>query len=184
MSQFHTRWAVVAGGLCAALLLAGCSSPTDNRSTATEADSVTVSDQWVKAAETGMSAAFAQVSNTGAGDVRIVSVSSPASTRMQLHEITTGADGATVMREKQGGVVIAAHSTHSFAPGGDHLMLMGLTAPLTPGATVTFTLAFEDGSTTSFDAQVRDFSGNQENYTPSGGHDTTGAVTTAPGHGG
>ncbi|MFD6062450.1 copper chaperone PCu(A)C [Rhodococcus wratislaviensis] len=185
MSSFTFRRTAVAGGVCAALLLAGCSSTTDDQAAATEADTVTVSDQWVKAADTGMSAAFAQLSNTGDQDVRIVSVTSPASTRMELHEIATGADGATVMREKQGGITIAANGTHPLAPGGDHLMLMDLTAPLTPGVTTTFTLTFEDGSTTAFDAQVRDFSGNQENYDPTGGHDTTpAAAITAPGHGG
>lgn len=184
MTSFTLRRTVAAGGVCTALLLAGCSSTTDDQAAATEADSITVSDQWVKAADTGMSAAFAQLSNTADRQVRIVSVSSPASTRMELHEIATGDDGATVMREKQGGVTIPANSTHPLAPGGDHLMLMDLTAPLTPGATTTFTLTFEDGSTTAFDAQVRDFSGNQEKYDPSSGHDTTDAAATAPGHGG
>ncbi|BAH51301.1 copper chaperone PCu(A)C [Rhodococcus opacus] len=181
MSSFTLR-SLAAGGACAAVLLTGCSSSTD--APATEADAITVSDQWVKAADTGMSAAFAQLTNTGDRDVRIVSVSSPASTRMELHEIATGADGATVMREKQGGVTIAANGTHALAPGEDHLMLMELTAPLTPGVTTTFTLTFEDGSTTDFDAQVRDFSGNQENYDPSGGHDSPAPAATAPGHGG
>jgi copper(I)-binding protein len=183
MSSFTLRRLAV-GSACAAVLLTGCSSTTDD-APATEADAVTVSDQWVKAADTGMSAAFAQLTNSGGQDVRIVSVSSPASTRMELHEIAAGADGATVMREKQGGVTIAANGTHALAPGGDHLMLMDLTAPLTPGATTTFTLTFEDGSTADFDAQVRDFSGNQENYDPSGGHDAAPApAATAPGHGG
>ncbi|MBC2637765.1 MULTISPECIES: copper chaperone PCu(A)C [unclassified Rhodococcus (in: high G+C Gram-positive bacteria)] len=184
MSHFHNRWSAGAVALSAGLLLAGCGGPDHDRSTATEADAVTVSDQWVKAADSGMSAAFAQLANTGSGAVRIVSVSSPASTRMELHEIAAGADGATVMREKPGGVTIPAGSTHPLAPGGDHLMLMDLTAPLTPGATTTFTLTFEDGSATTFDAQVRDFSGNQENYDPAGGHDTTPAAVTAPRHGG
>lgn len=175
---------LAAGAVCAGLLLAGCST-TPTGTPATEADAVTVSDQWGKAADTGMSAAFANITNTGDQEVRIVSVSSPASTRMELHEIATGADGATVMREKEGGVAIPANGTHALAPGGDHLMLMDLTAPLTPGVTTTFTLTFEDGSTTSFDAQVRDFSGNQENYDPSGGHDTAApAAATPAGHGG
>ncbi|MFC9769012.1 copper chaperone PCu(A)C [Rhodococcus jostii] len=184
MPSFTLRHTVAAGGVCTALLLAGCSSTTDDQVTATEANQVAVSDQWVKAADTGMSAAFAHLSNTGDQQVRIVSVSSPASTRMELHEIAAGPDGATTMREKQGGVTVAAHGTHSLAPGGDHLMLMDLSAPLTPGATTTFTLTFEDGSTTSFDAPVRDFSGNKENYDPAGGRDTAGGGTTVPAHGG
>lgn len=144
---------------------------------------MTVSDQWVKAADTGMTAAFATLSNDSDTDVRIVSATSPASVRMELHEIATSADGATVMREKQGGVVVPAQSSHALVPGGDHLMLMDLVAPLPAGAAATFTLTFEDRSTATFDAQVRDFAGNQENYEPSGEHDA--APATAPaGHGG
>ncbi|MFD7046167.1 copper chaperone PCu(A)C [Rhodococcus jostii] len=184
MPSFTLRHTVAAGGVCTALLLVGCSSTTDDQATASEANQVAVSDQWVKASDTGMSAAFAQLSNTGDEPVRIVSVSSPASTRMELHEIAAGSDGAPTMREKLGGVTVAAHGTHSLAPGGDHLMLMDLTAPLAPGATTTFTLSFEDGSTTGFDAQVRDFSGNKENYDPSRQQETPGDGTTAPGHSG
>lgn len=71
-----------------------------------------------------------------------------------------------VMREKQGGLVIPAHESHSLDPGGDHLMFMDIAAPVTAGQTVDLTLTFDDGSTQDVEAQVRDFSGNQENYDP------------------
>ncbi|AOW91893.1 hypothetical protein BFN03_02095 [Rhodococcus sp. WMMA185] len=181
MSMFTIRRLAAAGGVCIGLLLAGCSSGADDSSSGTAADAVTVSEQWVKAAESGTSSAFAQLTNAADRDVRIVSVSSPSSARAELHEVTTGADGATTMRHKHDGIVIAANSTHALVPGGDHLMLFDLKAPLTPGTTTTFTLTFEDGSATSFDAQVRDFSGNQESYDPSGGHGA--APASMPGHG-
>ncbi|MFZ2177677.1 MAG: copper chaperone PCu(A)C [Rhodococcus sp. (in: high G+C Gram-positive bacteria)] len=171
----------VAGALCAGLLLAGCS--TSENDSSTEADSVTVSDQWVKAAPSGMTGAFAELSNSGADDVQIVSVTSPASARVEMHEMVAGPDGTMVMREKEGGVTLPAESTHSFAPGADHFMLMDLAGPLTPGSTTAFTLTFADGSTTTFDAHVRDFAGNKENYVPSGSSEGA-ATTTAPGHGG
>jgi copper(I)-binding protein len=37
---------------------------------------------------------------------------------------------------------------------------------VTAGQTVDLTLTFEDGSTKDVEAQVRDFSGNEENYDP------------------
>ena len=47
------------------------------------------------------------------------------------------------MTAHHGGVVIPAGSSHVFAPGGDHVMLMGLTEPLDAGATLGLTLSFE-----------------------------------------
>ncbi|WP_206492138.1 copper chaperone PCu(A)C [Rhodococcus sp. KRD162] len=166
------------------LILTGCSNSDGSTETAAkESDSVVVREQWVKAADSGMTAAFAELQNTGDTDVHVVGASSPASSRMELHEMATGADGAMVMRPKEGGFVIPAGGTHVLAAGGDHLMLMDVTSPLTPGADAEFTLEFEDASTTTFTAQVRDFSGAQENYQP-GGMSMDGSATSAPANGG
>ncbi|PRC61973.1 hypothetical protein C6A85_05590, partial [Mycobacterium sp. ITM-2017-0098] len=50
--------------------------------------------------------------------------------------------------------------------GGDHLMLMELAKPLEPGADVSLTVTFEDGSTMAITAQIRDFAGGNESYSP------------------
>lgn len=166
------------------LMLTGCSS-TQPAAAAKESDSVVVREQWVKAADSGMTAAFAELQNTGDADVHVVGASSPASSRTELHEMATGDDGAMVMRPKEGGFVVPAGGTHVLAAGGDHLMLMDVTSPLTPGADAEFTLKFEDASTATFTAQVRDFSGAQENYEPGTmGMNTDGSATPAPTHGG
>ncbi len=76
------------------------------------------------------------------------------------------------MRPKDGGIVLAAGGSHELAPGGDHLMLMGLTAPLEPGSDFELTVQFEDGSTLPTTVQVRDFAGANEEYQPK--HSTHG----------
>jgi copper(I)-binding protein len=48
---------------------------------------------------------------------------------------------------------------------------MNLTEPLLPGAEVTLTVEFEDGSTLPVTAQVRDFAGADEVYDPATAHD-------------
>lgn len=138
-----------------------------------------VSRPWVKAAESGMTAAFADIVNKGSAEVRIVSASSPVTDKMELHEMADQ-DGTMVMREKAGGLPIAAHATATLAPGRDHLMFMNLNKPIAAGDTVTTTLTFADGSTLKFDAQARDFMGNQENYQPSAG---SGEPSTPMQHG-
>lgn len=146
-----------AATLASALLLTGCSS-TDS---GTQAEAVTVEDAWVKAAEKDMTAAFARLVNTGSGDARLLSATSPASATVEIHEVVDN-----VMRTKNDGVVIPAGAEVQLQPGGDHLMLIDLGAPLTPGTDVEIVATFEDGSRLPITAQVRDFPGADENYVP------------------
>ncbi|MCC3313517.1 copper chaperone PCu(A)C [Nocardia africana] len=145
------------------LLLAGCSS--GGTSPAADANSVTVNDQWIKAADAGMSAAFANVANNSDHEIRIVDATSPASARMEIHEVVQS-NGTSMMRPKAGGLVIPAHGNAKLTPGGDHLMFIDLKAPLRTGTQTPITVKFADGTSTTFTAQVRDFAGNQENYSP------------------
>lgn len=159
--------------LSAVSLLALMSACSKTDTAATEARDqgagvVTVSDQWVKAAPSGMTAVFGTLKNSGTKEVTVVSASSPAAGQVELHEVV-GAPGSATMRPKEGGIAIPAGGSHILAPGGDHLMLMDLTGPLQPGAQVEVTLTFKDGSSLPFSAQVRDFEGANENYQP-GGH--------------
>lgn len=151
--------------LLAVLAISACSSPT-----ATDrqmADSVSVHDQWASAGDGQMAAVFGTLVNDGPGEVRIVSGRSPAAGLVEVHEVA-GATGAKTMRPKDGGLVLPAGGNHDLVPGGDHLMLMDLTAPLSAGTDVEVTLEFSDGSTLPITAQVRDFAGAGENYQPHG----------------
>ncbi|MGA9872137.1 MAG: copper chaperone PCu(A)C [Rhodococcus sp. (in: high G+C Gram-positive bacteria)] len=169
MNKNRRTAAVVTALTAAGLILTACST-AESEDVAQQSDSVVIHEQWVKAAESGMTAAFAELENTGERDVHVVGASSAASTSTELHEMATGADGAMVMRPKAGGFVIPAGGTHSLSAGGDHLMLMDVTEPLTTGADTEFTLELEDSSTVTFSAQVRDFAGADENYEP-GAHE-------------
>lgn len=68
------------------------------------------------------------------------------------------------MREKPGGLQIPAGGSVTLKPGGDHLMVMGLTKPVTAGDTVTVTLTLQGGQTTSFTATAKTFAGAEESY--------------------
>ncbi len=61
----------------AAIALVGCAStaPVTETPSATQADSVTVTDAWVKATESGMTGAFGVIENTGDAEVTIVAAS-------------------------------------------------------------------------------------------------------------
>lgn len=159
------RAAAVLGAI--ALVVAGCTPSHEEQQMAT---TVTVSDQWASAAESGMTAVFGTLANSGHHDAHIVSATSPAAQTVELHEVVPDASGSKTMRPKEGGFTIPAGGSHELVPGGDHLMLMGLTAPLQPGADVDLTVVFEDGSSLPVTAQVRDAAGGNENYQPADPH--------------
>ncbi|GAC67366.1 copper chaperone PCu(A)C [Gordonia soli] len=168
--RISTRFARLTVAGAAALvtmgLVAGCG---DDRPDPRAASALSISDQWVKGAPDGMTAAFGVLTNSGDTDIRIVSASSPAAGRMELHEVVPTDTGAMVMRPKSGGFVVPAKGTATLSPGGDHLMLLDLPAAVTPGQEIGFELTASDGSTMDFDAQVRDFPGAEENYQPGHG---------------
>ncbi|MDH6195456.1 copper(I)-binding protein [Mycobacterium frederiksbergense] len=167
MRSSRIRMAAIIVG-AAALTLTGC---TQSHSDHKMADMVEMNEQWASAADSGMAAVFGTLSNTGHHDVHIVSATSPAAGTVEIHEVVGATGGSKTMRPKEGGLTIPAGGTHDLAPGGDHLMLMELTAPLHPGADVEVTMVFEDGSTLPVTAQVRDFPGGNENYQPAAPQD-------------
>lgn len=186
----HARTFLPALAVVSVLALAACSGAAEadapsSSPDGTAAGSVTVEDAWVKSAESGMSAAFGQIENTGDADVTVVSVASPASTMLELHETVENETGEMVMREKDGGFTIPAGGVLALEPGASHIMLMDLTAPVVAGDEVTFTLTFSDDSTLAFTAPAKDYSGANETYAEGEGHegmDTGGDDADASGH--
>ena len=87
-------------------------------------------------------AGYMTITNKGTATDRLVSASSPAAGKVEIHEMTMQG-GVMKMRELAGGLPIEAGKTISLAPGGYHLMLMQLKAPLKKGDKVPVTLTFE-----------------------------------------
>jgi len=85
---------------------------------------------------------FLKITNTGSTPDRLVSASSPAAELVQVHEMKM--DGNVMrMREVDNGLEIPAGGSVKLAPGGLHLMMMGLKGPLKQGTSVPVTLVFE-----------------------------------------
>ena len=183
MTTHRFRNALLAGGtaLCLGAALVGCSA--DDSGAAPAADSVTLTDAWGKAAEAGsMTAVFGTLSNSAGSPVTLTAVTTDVSPRAELHEMASDGSGSMSMREKEGGVEIPAGGDSVLQPGGEHVMLFDLSSPLKAGDQLSMTLTFSDGSTTDVHAQVRDFSGAQENYSESSGEATEhGGDTTEHG---
>lgn len=180
VSAFARLGAVAAA---ATLALAGCASPAPAPATssAPAGESVSISDAWVKSADSGMSAAFGTLHNDSTADITIVSAETPASSMIELHETVANDAREMVMKQKDGGFVIPAGGEFPLEPGANHIMLMDLSAPLKAGEDTTFTLTFSDGSTYDFTAPVKDYSGANENY-EGGDMDMDMSPTPTPSH--
>lgn len=166
-TTMHTRTSsrLAALSVAAIFALTGCSTPANTGTeTVSSAETITLHDGWVKAADEGMSAAFGELKNSGTADVIVVSATTDASASVELHETVKNEAGGMAMREKDGGFTIPAGSSFALKPGGNHIMLMGLTHPIKAGDEISLTLTFSDGSTYEFAAPAKDFSGANENY--------------------
>ena len=165
-TSLHTTFRFGALLAASALVLAGCASTSTQPAadTATQAEAFAIEDAWVKAADSGMSAAFGELENASGEDIVVVAASSEVSPMIELHETVADDAGEMVMQEIDGGFVIPAEGTYLLEPGGNHIMLMGLEQPMLAGEEVTFTLTFADDSTAEFTAPVKDYSGANENY--------------------
>ena len=161
----HARWGILLAA--AALTLSGCAptaTPAAEAKSSAAGEAVTISDAWVKSAESGMTAVFGTLNNPTDADVTLVSATSKAADRAELHEVTENDSGSMEMRAVDGGFVIPAGGSMDIQPGGYHIMLMGLTDPLQAGEDVTVTVTFSDDSSYEFTAPVKDYSGANENY--------------------
>jgi periplasmic copper chaperone A len=115
---------------------------------------ITVSDAWVRAVPgSDVAAAYFTVTNGGQQPAVVVGVISPLATSAMIHETTlTGSQSAMRARAQ---VPLAPQATIHLAPGGMHVMLMGLSKPLNAGDPVPLVLLLEGGATVAFAARVR-----------------------------
>lgn len=103
-----------------------------------------VSDAWARASigTSRPGAAYLTVTNTGTTPDALVAVETPAAAMPMVHATEVSGDGVARMGHVAR-VELAPGETVTLAPGGLHVMLMDLTAPLVEGATLPLTLTFE-----------------------------------------
>ena len=118
------------------------------------ADNVSVQDPYVRLAPPNAAAtgAFMVIRNTGDKDVKVIKADNPVSKATELHtHLNEG--GVMKMRPVQA-IEIKAKGEAVLKPGGLHVMMIDLKAPLKEGDSVPITLTFDDGSSKQVDAKV------------------------------
>jgi periplasmic copper chaperone A len=108
------------------------------------AHDVSVRQAWSRATPKAAKVAggYLTIENRGVQPDRLLSASSGAAARVEVHQMSMQ-DGIMTMRPLDDGLAIPPDATVTLVPGGDHIMFIGLTAPFEEGQRVPVSLNFE-----------------------------------------
>ena len=98
------------------------------------------------------SAVYMNISNRGESDISIISASSATADRIEFHETRVVDDMARM--EALDGLLIPAGETIELAPGGAHIMLMGLRDDLAPDSQIRMQLVCDSGAVYDLDISI------------------------------
>ena len=121
---------------------------------AAAADNVSVQDAYVRLAPPNAPAtgAFMVIKNNGDKDVKVLKADNPVSKVTELH--THLNEGGVMKMRPVPSIEVKAKGQAVLQPGGLHVMMIDLKAPMKEGDVVPITLTFDDGSSKQVDAKV------------------------------
>lgn len=96
--------------------------------------------------------AYLTLANQGADD-KLLSVSAPIARSAELH--TMNMEGNVMRMREAGTIAVPSGRTVELKPGGLHIMLMGLKAPLGEGDSFPLKLSFEKAGEVTVTVQVQ-----------------------------
>jgi copper(I)-binding protein len=111
--------------------------------------------------------AYMKIVNKGAAD-RLLSATTAVAAAVQVH--TMAMDGDVMTMREVDAVDLPAGQTVEFKPGGFHLMLMGLKAPLKLGDKFAMTLRFEKAGEVVITVHVEPVAATSGAAAPGGQH--------------
>ena len=114
-----------------------------------------VTDAWIRATPPGAvtAAAYLTIVSAGAAD-RLVGATTPAADTVEIHTTASAVGSQRMMRVAE--LALPAGGRVRLEPGGQHLMLIDLKAPMVPGTKVALSLRFAEGGTVEVDVPVVD----------------------------
>lgn len=116
---------------------------------------VVVEEPWARASigTARPGAAYLTIRNAGDRPVSLAGLRSNVAGMAEIHRSTTGPNGVSTM-SPVGDIEIAPGEAVTLEPGGLHVMLMELKAPLTEDDAVPLVLEFEDGTEVTAEVPV------------------------------
>src|ERR1700758_3939566 len=111
---------------------------------ASAGDDIVIRQAWSRATPKGAQVAggYLTIENHGPSPDRLISAATPAATKIEIHEMMT-LNGIMVMRPVEAGLTIPPGASVTLAPGGSHLMFIGINAPFSDGEHIAAALMFE-----------------------------------------
>lgn len=120
-----------------------------------KAGSIEIDHPWSRAmppgAKTGVG--YLVLKNEGTGADRLTSITSPVATAVEVHDMSI-TDGVMTMRKVDGGLALPPGGEAKLAPGGLHLMLVGVKEPFREGQMIPLNLTFEKAGTIEVQMKV------------------------------
>ena len=107
------------------------------------AANLSVTDAWARATMPGQKVSGAYMQIRSDADARLISASSPAVPRVELHEMKM--DGDVMRMREVEAIELPKGKTVSLEPGGFHIMLMNLPQPIAAGEVIPLVLTVESG---------------------------------------
>lgn len=144
---------VALAGLALAALFAGGPAGSAVAEEAA-AKGIAVANAWSRATPGGakVGAAFMEITAAAGADDVLVAAASPAAAVVEIH--THSMDDGVMKMRKLDKLPIAAGSAVVLKPGGLHIMLIDLKAPLKENDSVPLTLTFEKAGAVAVEAKV------------------------------
>jgi hypothetical protein len=135
--------------ILSSFLLFACSTPP-------EPGSLSVSDAWVRAVPpaSGITAAYMTILNDSEVADTLVSVTCDVSRVVEMHAVEVTSEGAMRMHRLKS-IPVDAGGRLTLAPGGEHLMLIGLQQPMQVGVYVPLKMTFRKSGTQLVMARIR-----------------------------
>ena len=120
---------------------------------------------WSRATPMGAKVAggYFTIINKGSAPDRLLSISSDISEKAELHEMGVK-DGIMTMRPVSGGLEVPAGAKVALAPGGYHLMFIGLKRQPKQGEKFGAKLTFEKAGTVDVEFAVEGMGGGMDDH--------------------
>ncbi len=152
------RPVIIAALVAAPVIALGACSPDGDNSNAVacEGPGVVVSEAWMRAARENqpMSAAYLTLCNSADADDALIGASLAGAQHAELHQTTMKQNGVASMTSSPG-LALPAGAPATLAPGGAHIMLMGLEKAFEPGDAPVLLLQFENAPAMEVTLEVR-----------------------------
>lgn len=117
---------------------------------------------WARPTAGKVGGAFLSIANTGTQPDRLLGGSTTAADKVELHQ--TIRDGDVMRMRPVESLAVAPGAPVALKPGGLHIMLIGLKAPLKVGDRIPLTLRFERAGEVQVELMVQAGSGEAHSH--------------------